>query len=143
MPPPTQRYSTTLKKISSLSREIATRIRGGEILALIGPLGSGKTTFTKMLAKHLGIKRRVTSPTFTLLNSYPAPRTKNEKQLILHHLDLYRTSSFEEVEQLGLLEIWGKPNIITVIEWADMIQKQLPKKTIYIYFEHEENTTHH
>lgn len=128
-----KRYQATLNDIPALSEQIANRIRGGEIIALIGPLGSGKTTFAKSLAKKLGIRRRVTSPTFTLLNAYPI----KPKALTLYHLDLYRTRSFNEVVQLGLLEIWERRDAIVLIEWADMIKKRLPKKTIYIYFEHE------
>lgn len=126
----------TLDDIPKKSLQVARHIRGGKIFALIGPLGAGKTTFVKTVAKHLGITTRVTSPTFTLMNSYSVrPSIKNAitETKTLYHLDLYRTKKFAEVEQLGITEVWGKRNTIVFIEWADKIQKYLPKKTIFIY----------
>ena len=127
----------TLSNIPTVAKKIATNIQGGEIFALVGPLGSGKTTFVKALGKELKVRSRITSPTFTLLNSYRTTIKKHPQPLTLLHLDLYRTNSFAEVEQLGITEIWGKKQFVTCIEWADLIQKHLPKKTTTIYFTHE------
>lgn len=113
----------------------AKTVSGGEIFALIGPLGSGKTTFTKAFGKKLGVKEKIVSPTYIIMNRYKF--TKNKKKLWLYHLDLYRTKSFREVTSLGLKEIWGKPDTITVIEWADKIKKHLPKETQIISFVHK------
>ena len=129
-----KRYAVALNYATGLARELAPKLRGGEILALVGPLGSGKTTFTKALAKELGIRKSVTSPTFTIMNRYPLKKIPN--CLFLYHLDLYRTNSFPEVEQLGITEVWATPETVTILEWADKIQDHLPKKTIFIYFSH-------
>jgi tRNA threonylcarbamoyladenosine biosynthesis protein TsaE len=123
----------TLNQIPSTAKEIAKIIKGGEIFALIGPLGSGKTTFAQALGRELKIKQKITSPTFILLQAFPF-KSKTKKELWMYHLDLYRTKNFREVKALGLLEVWGRPDTITLIEWADKIKKYLPKNTTIIKF---------
>ena len=123
-----------LTESEQLGKQLAKTLQGGEILALIGPLGAGKTTFTKSLAKHLGIKHKINSPTFTLLHRFPLKL--HRRKLLLYHLDLYRTKNFREAKTLGLDEFWGQPDAITVIEWADKIKKHLPSKTQPIFFSH-------
>lgn len=125
--------TATLDEIPALAKDLAAKLKGGEIFSLIGHLGSGKTTFVKALGKQLKIKQKITSPTFILLQAFPF-KLKGKKEVWLYHLDLYRTKNFKEVKALGLLEVWGKPNTVTVIEWADKIKKYLPKKTVIIEF---------
>ncbi len=128
-----------LKNARTFARQVAEGLKGGEVLALIGPLGSGKTTFTKALGRRLGIKKNMPSPTFALMHFYKAslPKTgSGKKPILLYHLDLYRTKSFAEADQLGLHEFWGKKDTVTVIEWADKIKRHLPKKTRIIEFQH-------
>ena len=93
------------------------------VIALYGELGSGKTTFVQGLAKGLGIKQRIISPTFVVIRSYDN----------FFHIDLYR---MEKVEGLGLEEIIEDPANIVVIEWADKLGDLLPKKRWEIKFEH-------
>ncbi len=126
-----------LKGLAKLAKTLSLKLRGGEIFGLVGPLGSGKTAFAQALGKHLNVKHKITSPTFTLLHSFPA-RLKNKKGVLLYHLDLYRTKNFKEIRALGLTEFWGKPQSVTLIEWADKIFKHLPKKTKIIVFKHHE-----
>ncbi len=128
-------FNTTLAETENLAKSVVKNLKGGEILALIGPLGSGKTTFTKALAKQLKIKGTVSSPTFVIMNQYLG--RLNKKALYFFHLDLYRTTSLKEVKALGLMEIWQRPDTITIIEWADKIKKALPPETITIKFNHE------
>lgn len=123
---------TSLNQIPALAKKIATNIKGGEIFALIGTLGSGKTTFTKALGKELKIKHHITSPTFVLMNRYSFKRA--DKKLHLYHLDIYRLKNFKDTAALGIKEIWGQKDSVTIIEWADKIKKYLPKKTKFIYF---------
>ncbi len=127
--------NTTLTEAEGLAKKLAKNLKGGEILALIGPLGSGKTTFTKALAKELKIRAVVSSPTFVIMNQYQG--ILNKKVAYLLHLDLYRTTSLKEVRALGLMESLGRQDTITVIEWADKIKKILPPNTIIIKFKHE------
>lgn len=129
-----KRYSIRLEQAEELAKELAPELKGGEILALVGPLGSGKTTFTKALAKQLKIRGHVTSPTFIIMNRYAA-RVQG-KPVWFYHLDLYRTKNFRETAALGIQEIWGKPETIAIIEWADKIKSHLPKKTITVTFSH-------
>lgn len=95
---------------SEIACRFARSLTGGETILLVGELGAGKTTFTKALFKELGVNEPVTSPTFTLMKTY---RGKNHT---LHHLDMYRIGSEEEVEELGLREEI-EDNDVTVIEW--------------------------
>ena len=124
-----------LEDAQTLAKKLASRLKGGEILALTGPLGSGKTTFTKALAKSLRVKDHVTSPTFVLMHQYPG--SINRQSIHIYHLDLYRTKGLREVKALGITEIWGQPKTVTVIEWAEKISKILPRHSLRIKFSHQ------
>lgn len=115
-----------------LGQQLAQRLKGGETIGLIGELGSGKTTFVQGLAKGLGIKKRIISPTFVFIRPHSLPA----KQGVLYHVDLYRIGGSDEVRGLGLEEIWSEPRNIVVIEWAEKIKKILPEKTIKAFFEY-------
>jgi tRNA threonylcarbamoyladenosine biosynthesis protein TsaE len=123
-----------LADAEALANTLSKQLKGGETLGLTGPLGSGKTTFTKALAKHLHVKTHVTSPTFVVMNRYLG--RINRRNIYIYHLDLYRTKGLREVKALGLAELWGQPNTVVVIEWAEKINKILPPKTIKIKFSH-------
>jgi tRNA threonylcarbamoyladenosine biosynthesis protein TsaE len=136
--PVTIYYMPTSKKIripltqaEDYARELAGKIHGGEVIALIGDLGSGKTTFTKALGEELGIKQSISSPTFVMMQEFFIPK----RNLYLYHLDLYRTKNFNEVESLGITQWWTRPETVTVIEWADKIIDKLPQgaQIIYLY----------
>jgi len=110
-------------------------INNGVVLALVGDLGTGKTTFTKYLASDLDIKDAIISPTFIIHREYKIPKTDR----YLHHLDLYRIQSESELLEIGINDfIKGKD--IAVIEWADkfknFINRQKGVKIVWLYFEH-------
>lgn len=125
-----------LSQAESQARKIAKQIKGGEIYGLIGPLGSGKTTFTKALGKALGIRQTISSPTFVMLQQFELPDSR-----FLYHLDLYRVKNFAELKSLGITEWWGHPKTVTVIEWADKILPHLPKNTNLIYLHRDANVS--
>lgn len=98
-------------------------LRGGEILALCGSLGAGKTHFTQGLARGLGIDpQSVTSPTFTLIHEYTGGR------LPLYHFDFYRLESEQELLGVGWEEYLDEPGVV-VAEWADKFPHLLPAST--------------
>lgn len=94
----------------ALAERVAETLKGGETILLHGDLGAGKTTFTKGLARALGVKEEVTSPTFTVCNVYESGR------LPLYHLDMYRMESEDEIAELGI-EDTEPDNAVTVVEW--------------------------
>ena len=124
------------KETQSLGEKVSADLKPGDILALYGELGSGKTTFIQGLARGLGIKKRVISPTFVFIRQYPI----NHKPKMLYHVDLYRINNASEAQGLGLEELFADKDSIVVIEWADRVKEILPKKRTDIYFEYlEEN----
>ncbi|MEK7617994.1 MAG: tRNA (adenosine(37)-N6)-threonylcarbamoyltransferase complex ATPase subunit type 1 TsaE [Patescibacteria group bacterium] len=132
-----QKHTTlNLSQIPDAAKNIAHKLRGGEVLALIGELGSGKTAFARALAKRLKVKNRITSPTFVLMNIFRGLLPKNKKKIMLFHLDLYRTKNISEVRALGITDLWGKKDAVVLIEWADKIKKYLPPNAIMIHFTH-------
>ncbi|HLB95578.1 MAG TPA: tRNA (adenosine(37)-N6)-threonylcarbamoyltransferase complex ATPase subunit type 1 TsaE [Patescibacteria group bacterium] len=120
----------------------AKNLRGGEVIGLIGELGSGKTAFVKGLAKGLGIQEPITSPTFVVLREYNILRPKLHLRGVVNmvrkliHVDAYRLEKIEEIKSAGIEDYWGRKDAIMVIEWAEKIKKILPKNTIYIRFKH-------
>jgi len=105
------------------------------VLALVGDLGSGKTTFTQAIGEYFDIQTPVTSPTFLIMKSYSITNHTRYKKLI--HLDLYRISSWEEVAELGITEWWNDPTSLIVIEWAERIMDHLPENTTVVTFEYK------
>ncbi len=108
---------------------LGSLLAGGEVLALIGPLGAGKTQLVKGIAHGNGQTdpAQVTSPTFVLVNEYSG-------RLYLYHLDAYRLSSGRELEDVGLDEMIS-PESIVVIEWADRVIDVLPEDRLSIRIE--------
>lgn len=100
---------------------------GGEVIALTGALGAGKTCFVQGLVRGLGVSARATSPTFVLVNEYRG-------RLAVHHVDAYRTERPEELVDVGLLELLGGEGV-TVIEWADRVASLLPADAIRVHIE--------
>lgn len=120
-----------------LAKDIAKKLRGSEVIALTGPLGSGKTTFVQFLAKELGVKRTVKSPSFIILQLFNLqPASCKLRAKLLCHVDCYRLKNADELDALGLGDYLGKSNVITVIEWAEKIKKALPPKTIWLKFKY-------
>jgi len=103
------------------------------ILGLCGPLGSGKTVFIKGLARGLGIKKKILSPTFVIVKNYKL-KTKNWQTL--YHFDCYRIKDPKEILDLGFAQIIDDCKNIVVIEWAEKIKKILPKNAVWLKFKY-------
>lgn len=122
------------KQTFTLGVDFAKKLKGGEVLALYGDLGAGKTKFLQGLAKGLGVKNKVNSPTFNILKIYKINSNKTIKTFC--HIDAYRLSSEKDLIALGVEEYFQDKNTITAIEWAERIKKILPKKTIAVDIKH-------
>ena len=114
----------------AFARNIGEKLREGDILALSGELGSGKTCFTGGLARGLGVNEnyQITSPTFTLINEYPA-------KCKLYHFDVYRLNGYSDLEDLGYEEYFAGKGVV-VIEWAEKIAQIIPETAIFVNFEY-------
>jgi tRNA threonylcarbamoyladenosine biosynthesis protein TsaE len=99
----------------------------GDVFALVGELGTGKTCLVQGLAAGLGVRERVTSPTFVLVAEHAG-------RLRLFHVDLYRTSTLAEAEALGLEDLMDGDGV-TAIEWAEKAEALLPGRTVWIRIE--------
>lgn len=119
------------KETFEFAKNYAKKLKGGEIIGLIGDLGTGKTVFTKGLAKGLGVKDNITSPTFVIMKVYEV-NSKLLKVNCLVHIDAYRLTSGKDLEAIGALEYFNKKDTVVVIEWPEKIKKILPRKTRYI-----------
>jgi len=108
------------------AKELALKLKKGDVLALYGKLGAGKTFFTQQLCKLMGVSENVSSPSYVLMNEYVG-------NYVIRHLDLYRLDSAEEVLELGLHDLYE--DTITIIEWPEIAEGMLPENTIHIYFE--------
>ncbi len=124
--------SKSEKETLSFAKKFANKLKGGEVLCLIGDLGAGKTAFTKGLAKGLKIKNIITSPTFVLMKNYKISGHKNIKHLA--HIDAYRLNNGEELFGIGVEDYFNDFNCVTVIEWADKIEDIWPEKIIKVEF---------
>ncbi|MEE8131555.1 MAG: tRNA (adenosine(37)-N6)-threonylcarbamoyltransferase complex ATPase subunit type 1 TsaE [Candidatus Paceibacterota bacterium] len=124
--------SFSTKQTKQIAKYLALKVLKGNhhktalILALTGELGSGKTTFIQGFLRAVGVKKRITSPTFIIIRRYNH----------IYHIDCYRIKKPKEILDLGLKEIINNPQNIVLIEWADNIKKLLPRNTIWIRFKH-------
>jgi tRNA threonylcarbamoyladenosine biosynthesis protein TsaE len=120
--------TTNTEETQKLGESFSKYLKPGNIVALIGNLAAGKTSFVKGVLKGLDYKYEVTSPTFTLINEYYA-RSK------VIHVDFYREENITRWNELGFQSMINSDSII-LIEWADLIPDLLPDIDYKLYFEH-------
>ena len=114
------------RKESEIFAKIVSKdLKIGDVLALYGELGTGKTFFTQNLCSFLNVKDYVNSPSYVLMNEYSG-------NFNIFHLDLYRLNDSEEILELGLEELFQQG--LTIIEWPEIAEYFLPENTIRIYF---------
>ncbi|MDD5679510.1 MAG: tRNA (adenosine(37)-N6)-threonylcarbamoyltransferase complex ATPase subunit type 1 TsaE [Kiritimatiellae bacterium] len=119
--------SNSPEETQALAADLAAKLKPGAVLALHGELGSGKTCFVQGLARGLGVRHAVTSPTYTIVNEYSG-------RCPLVHMDLYRLQNPQEL--LGIdFENYLETEGVIVIEWAERSGNWLPGNTMHIYFE--------
>ncbi len=121
--------SRSQDETAAIGRSFAASLRPGDVVALYGTLGSGKTRFVAGVCEGLGARTHATSPTFTLINEYPAPFGK------VVHIDLYRIESEKELAELGIEEYFTD-QCICLIEWADLIRGMLPPRHFEVRLSH-------
>jgi tRNA threonylcarbamoyladenosine biosynthesis protein TsaE len=120
--------TSCMEDTAKFAYEMAQNAEPGQVYALIGDLGVGKTVFTKGFAEGLGIEEPVSSPTFTILQIY------EEGRLPLYHFDVYRIEEPEEMEEIGLDEYIDGDGVC-LIEWAGRIEELLPEDVIVVFIE--------
>lgn len=120
----------------ALGEKIGAALKGGEIIALSGDLGAGKTTFVQGVAKGLGVSAHLISPTFIIMRTYDA----GEKTL--YHIDLYRLeqNADQEIVNLGIPYLWEEQSNICIIEWSERLSS-LPGSAIKIAIENSSSET--
>ena len=118
----------TVQETKKFASKVSKKIKQGQVIALNGDLGSGKTTFSQGFAKGLGIDQHVGSPTFKIVSEYIGFNLK------LYHVDCYRLNNIEEFLNLGGENLLLPDKGITLIEWANIIQEILPQDIIEIKF---------
>lgn len=114
-----------IHQTEKLGESLGKILSEGDFVALTGDLGAGKTAFTKGIAKGMGIKEDVTSPTFTIINEYLGP-------VPLAHMDVYRLESQQELENIGFDDYLD--GFVVVMEWADKVKELLPDDVLWIDF---------
>ncbi|MGI5057672.1 tRNA (adenosine(37)-N6)-threonylcarbamoyltransferase complex ATPase subunit type 1 TsaE [Treponema pectinovorum] len=126
-------YTQSAQQTIELGKKIGNALKKGDIIALQGTLGVGKTTITKGIALALNIEDTITSPTFCLISEY-------EGKMPLYHMDVYRLEGTEDFINLGVDDLlYG--NGVCIIEWSEKIMDELPAKTITIKIEPAQDST--
>ena len=120
-------HSDNDAETEKLGQRLAAALGGGDVVALYGDLGAGKTVFARGLARGLGIDEPVTSPTFALVQEYQG------ESLRFCHIDLYRLDSPENVIGIGIDEYLDDAGAVTVIEWAERLGNLCPENPIQVY----------
>src|SRR5262245_39682017 len=114
--------ATTPEQTAAAGEALGRTLRAGDVVALYGELGTGKTCLVQGLVRGLDVGTQATSPTFVLVNEYRG-------RLPVHHVDAYRTASLTELMDLGLLDLFGGDGV-TLLEWADHAEPLLPARAI-------------
>jgi len=114
----------------ALGQTLGASFNGGEVIALYGDLGAGKTALSQGLAAGLGIKATVNSPTFTIMKLYSLKRPGITQ---FCHVDAYRLNSAQELADIGITDYLGARDTVCAVEWAEKVEGILPKKRVNIY----------
>ncbi|HQO08590.1 MAG TPA: tRNA (adenosine(37)-N6)-threonylcarbamoyltransferase complex ATPase subunit type 1 TsaE [Clostridiales bacterium] len=116
--------SNSEKETESIASKFSKNVRESDIICFFGDVGAGKTVFTRGLCRGLGFKGYVNSPSYIVMNIYKT------EMFSIYHFDLYRIGSTEELIEIGFYEFAGQEKSITIVEWAEMLDGELPEKRI-------------
>ena len=123
-----------LREVSDIAQILASFVKDARIITFTGPLGAGKTTLIRALAKELGIKDRVISPTFAYVATYKLPDDQS-----VYHFDLYRLKSLNEFYESGFDEYFYLPQSKVFIEWPEIVSSILPQERLAIILDYVED----
>ncbi|MDU2202956.1 MAG: tRNA (adenosine(37)-N6)-threonylcarbamoyltransferase complex ATPase subunit type 1 TsaE [Anaerococcus hydrogenalis] len=128
----------SLKEMEDFAFDFSKKLKKGQVINLIGDMGSGKTTFVSYICKYFGISN-TSSPTFAIVNIYDGK--KDEKDFSIYHLDLYRFEDPDEILDIDFETYFYPENAITFLEWSDKAKDYLPDDMIEVNIEKiDENT---
>ena len=116
------------KETFELGKKLGTEAKPGQVYALLGDLGVGKTILTKGFAEGIGITEPVSSPTFTIVQVYEGGR------MPFYHFDVYRIGDIEEMDEIGYEDCFYGEGVC-LVEWANLIEEIMPENTIWITIE--------
>lgn len=123
------------KETFDFAKKLAKKAKGGEVYALSGDLGAGKTVFVRGFCAGLGVERNVNSPTFVLMKIYPVKKHQSIKEVC--HIDAYRLKTEKDLEAIGALDYFGREDIVCFIEWPERVERFLPSKSRAIKLKHQ------
>ena len=119
------------EETEKIGEELGRRLHGGSVVAYRGGLGMGKTAFTRGLARGLGCRGRVTSPTFTIVNEYPGTTP-------LFHFDMYRLNDADALFDIGWEDYLERGGVCAV-EWSENVDDAMPEDTVYVTIDRDES----
>ena len=129
-------YTKNASQTAALARRMSRALTGGELILLQGELGAGKTTFARALARALGVKEKITSPTFVLMRRHKTQNVKCKIQNLIH-CDAYRIADAKALKEIGLMDWIGRPDTIVLVEWGEKIRPLLKGRDYFtIKFSH-------
>ena len=116
------------EQTEQIAAEFASTLKSGDVIAYKGPMGAGKTAFTRGLCRGLGLDDPVSSPTFALVHQY------GNGEHALYHFDMYRVESYEDLYSTGFFDYLDVGGIL-VVEWSENIEGALPEDAIRVFFQ--------
>ncbi|MHB8827766.1 MAG: tRNA (adenosine(37)-N6)-threonylcarbamoyltransferase complex ATPase subunit type 1 TsaE [Acidimicrobiales bacterium] len=125
------RHCADAAATETAGEDFAGLLRPGDVVLLSGPLGAGKTTFVKGVARGLGVRERVTSPTFTIVRPHACHNSRGID--VLHHADVYRVASLDEVYDLGLGEL-VEESAVAIVEWGELAAPAFGEDVLCVTF---------
>ena len=127
-----EKTTVSEKETGQFGRFFSKKLRPGDVVAMFGDVGSGKTVFVKGICEELEAEEPVNSPTFIILNEYSGQLSG--QRIRIHHFDFYRVERSKDIDELGVDEYFGAQDSVTLIEWAEHIQEHLKEKYWKVVF---------